>query len=104
MTEYGKLFDQWNDSNKPNYNVIVAKDLDRLQLLYKLSLLLTEDDQRRKVRFSKNRFLDFWSIRQDIQSNEVIRIFNLLIASNQSFVDVVKEKYDVQVATLQERI
>lgn len=104
LTEYGKLFDQWNDSNKPNYNVIVAKDLDRLQLLYKLSLLLTEDDQRRKVRFSKNRFLDFWSIRQDIQSNEVIRIFNLLIASNQSFVDVVKEKYDVQVATLQERI
>lgn len=99
LTEYGKLWDQWSDNAQPTYNVKVAKDLDRLQLLYKLLQLVTEN-----VKFSKNRFLDFWSLRLDIQTNEVIHIFNIIIAGNPTFVRIAKEKYNTKIVTLQERI
>jgi 5'-deoxynucleotidase YfbR-like HD superfamily hydrolase len=100
LTDYGKLWDQWNDTSKPSYNVMVAKDLDNLQLLYKLSAILI----KKEIRFSQNRFRDFWERRKDIKTNEVIRIFNILIARNQEFKDIVEKEYEILVTVLGERM
>lgn len=90
LTEYLSSWLDWEIQPVNNYNVRVAKDIDRIQMLYKLLVLL----QKGKADFTKDRFKDFWRA-----TDEGKNIFNLLIAADKGFVSIA-HTYQVEVHTI----
>ena len=58
MIDYLKLWNDWADKNSNNINVIIAKEIDKIQMLHKLLSLCDQN----KVRFTQQRFQDFFSV------------------------------------------
>ena len=82
----------WDNPNTENYNIKVAKDVDHIQMLYKLFILL----QAGNAKFSCDRVADFWKSANKIQTAEGKQIFNLIIASNVRFVQIA-QTYNINI-------
>lgn len=92
MIDYLKLWNDWADKNSRNINVMIAKEIDKIQMLYKLLSLINQG----KVKFTEKRFHDFFSAISNIKTNKAKAIYNHLIAKNKDFVDKAKEYgYDI---------
>lgn len=90
LTEYLKLWFSWDDQTITDYNIKIAKDIDKLQMLYKLLTLL----YKRELHLTRARFLDFWKAVNTIRTDEGKKIFNVIIANNRAFTETAQE-YDV---------
>ncbi len=92
LIDYLKLWNDWADKNSNNVNVIIAKEIDKIQMLYKLLSLCYQN----KVRFTQPRFHNFFSVISTIKTDKAKAIYNQLIADNEHFVIIAKEyKYDI---------
>ena len=87
MTEYLEMWNEWNDPSSNNINIRIAKEIDKIQMLYKLFVLITE----KKVCFSDQRVKDFCDSGNMIRTAEGKQIFNTIIALNQKFVKVAED-------------
>lgn len=95
MIDYLKLWNDWADKNSHNINVLIAKEIDKIQMLYKLLSLVSQD----KVEFTKKRFHNFFSAISNIKTDKAKMIYNQLIADNVEFVTIAK-KYEYDIVTL----
>ena len=77
MAEYYELWEIWC-SGGIDYNVRVAKDIDKIQMLYKLFKLIDKNEPR----LTKERVQDFWKSRLEIETDEGRAIFNLLVLND----------------------
>lgn len=87
LSEYFTLWEQWCASTEITYNIRIAKEIDTIQMLYKLMILLSE----KRVDLKPARVSDFWSTRNSINTPEGKAIFNKLIARNHSFQNTAYE-------------
>ena len=94
LSEYLYLWQEWHENNTTNINVTIAKEIDKIQMLYKMLRLL----QSEKINLSKARVKDFWKARNSIQSVEGKQIFNILIAKDE-FLNVLRA-YDITITPL----
>lgn len=92
LTDCLRLWLDWDNPNTENYNIKVAKDVDHIQMLYKLFILL----QAGNAKFSCDRVADFWKSANKIQTAEGKQIFNLIIASNVRFVQIA-QTYNINI-------
>ena len=99
MTKYLELWDAWNDEEKADYNIQVAKELDLIQMLYKLMQILLQLEQTGKSFFTKERIQEFWQSKSRIKTSEGKHIFNLLLASDGNLIPIA-QKYDLILAAL----
>lgn len=99
LLEYFQMWLDWynwcDQSTNSEYNITVARDIDRLQMLYKLLTLL----QNKSIELSKARFADFWQAAEMIRSQEVKEIFNIIIADNPAFHEAAKA-YDIELCRM----
>ena len=95
LTDYLRLWLDWDNRNTENYNIKVAKDIDHIQMLYKLFILL----QAGEAKFSLDRVKDFWKAANNIQTTEGKQIFNLIIASNTQFIPIA-QSYRINLRTI----
>ena len=78
LSDYLLLWEEWCDNSKNNYNIKIAKEIDKIQMLYKLTNLLYNGE----LHFTKSRIEDFWNSRNEIRTTEGKQIFNIIIANN----------------------
>ena len=95
MIDYLKLWNAWADKNSSNINVMIAKEIDKIQMLYKLLSLVCQN----KVKFTKERFYNFFSVISNIKTNKAKAIYTQLIANNADFVTIAKE-YEYNIVSL----
>lgn len=95
MIDYLKLWNDWADKNTNNINVVIAKEIDKIQMLYKLLSLLCQN----RVKFTKRRFYNFFSVISNIKTDKAKAIYNQLIVNNMDFVNVAKQ-YDYNIVAL----
>lgn len=86
MVDYFQLWESWC-SGAPDYNAQVAKDIDKIQMLYKLLKLLDAN----KPNLGTNRVQDFWKSRLDIKTSEGKAIFNLLVLNDPNAIRLGKQ-------------
>lgn len=95
MIDYLKLWNDWADNNSRNVNVMIAKEIDKIQMLHKLLSLVCQN----KVKFTKKRFHNFFSAISNIKTDKSKAIYNQLIANNEDFVAIAK-KYEYDIVAL----
>ncbi len=99
LLEYFQIWLDWynwcDQTATSEYNITVARDIDRLQMLYKLLTLL----HNKSIKLSKARFADFWGAVDTIRSNEVKEIFNIIIADDPVFRETAKT-YDIELCRI----
>lgn len=95
LIDYLKLWNAWADKNSSNINVMIAKEIDKIQMLYKLLSLVCQN----KVKFTKQRFHNFFSVISNIKTNKAKVIYNQLIANNVDFVTIAR-KYEYDIVAL----
>ena len=95
LMEYLYLWNEWSKIDTNDYNVKIAKEIDAIQLLYKLFTLISEG----RLSLTQERICDFWKASKKIQSREGKNIFNILIVKNPNFVETGK-KYNIDVKML----
>lgn len=92
MIDYLNLWNEWVDNNSKNINVIIAKEIDKIQMLHKLLSLCCKN----KVKFAQQRFHDFFSVISVIKTDYAKAIYNEIIVKNEHFVIIAREyKYDI---------
>lgn len=92
MIDYLRLWNDWSDKNSRNINVMIAEEIDKIQMLYKLLSLVCQN----KANFTQERFHDFFGAVSNIKTDKSKAIYNQLIANNEDFVTKAKEyKYDI---------
>ena len=91
MTTYLELWDAWSNEEKVDYNIQVAKELDLIQMLYKLMQILLQLKQTGESFFTKERIYEFWRSKSKIKTSEGKHIFNLLLASDGNLIPIAKE-------------
>lgn len=94
MVDYFQLWESWC-SGAPDYNAQVAKDIDKVQMLYKLFKLLDLNEPN----LGATRVQDFWKSRLDIKTSEGKTIFNLLVINDPNAVRVGKQ-YGISIGKL----
>ena len=99
MTKYLELWDAWSNEEKADYNISIAKELDLIQLLYKLMQLLLQMEQSGESFFTTGRIQEFWRSKSKIKTNEGKHIFNLLLASDTNLIPIAK-KYGLALTVL----
>lgn len=97
MPDYLDLWNAWCDEDKSDYNIIIAKELDIIQMLYKLLIILSTSKE--KALFSKKRVSEFWKAKQKIKTKEGKHIFNTIIAADEDLVHIASE-YGINVMAL----
>lgn len=85
MIDYLKLWDAWA-SNSDNINIRIAKEIDKIQMLYKLLMIIKE----RKAIFTEDRFHNFFEAVGGIRTQKGRSIYNKIIAHNSEFVELAK--------------
>ncbi len=95
MIDYLKLWNDWADRNSNNINVTIAKEIDKIQMLYKLLSLVCRDE----VEFTNKRFHNFFSAISNIKTDKAKAIYNQLIANNADFVAIAR-KYEYDIVAL----
>lgn len=92
MIDYLRLWNDWSDKNSRNINVMIAKEIDKIQMLYKLLSLVCQN----KADFTQKRFHNFFGAVSNIKTDKAKAIYNQLIADNEDFVTKAKEyEYDI---------
>lgn len=91
MTKYLELWDSWSNEEKVDYNVQVAKELDLIQMLYKLLQILVQLKQTGESFFTRERIREFWRSKSKIKTSEGKHVFNLLLASDENLISIAKE-------------
>ena len=95
LSEYFFLWEAWCDNSCGDYNILVAKDIDKIQMLYKMLLLLNSN----RVNLTESRVKDFWKARSEIKTTEGKDIFNILIAQDIRF-KAVAGRYSLVISEL----
>lgn len=85
LTGYLELWNEWQ-TNPSDTNTIIAKDIDKIQMIYKMLTLLMETD----INLQEERIKSFYKERKNIKSEEGRNIYDLLIKNNEKF----REKID----------
>lgn len=93
MTGGLRLWNLWKQSGSGDYNVRVAKDLDKVQMLYKLLELM----QSAHCVFSDSRIEDFWNSRNALSTKEGKHVFNIVVAQNQKWKKTA-ERYGLNIS------
>lgn len=87
LYDYLKLWLAWSDPTDNNYNVRIAREIDKIQMLYKLLILVKDEG----LKPTSDRFNDFWKAKLEIQSKEGKEIFDHLIMSDHAFQNILEE-------------
>lgn len=95
LSEYFFLWEAWCDSSHDDYNILIAREIDKIQMLYKMLFLLSKN----RVNLTGRRIEDFWKAKNCIRTKEGKRIFNILIAQDIE-LKVVAEKHNLSVSEL----
>lgn len=95
LSEYLFLWEAWCDNSRDDYNILVAKEIDKIQMLYKMLLLLNTN----RVNLTDRRIRDFWKAKNKIKTAEGKDIFNILIARDIRF-KAVAEKHNLSISEL----
>lgn len=86
LSEYFDLWEDWCD-NDDNYNIRIAKEIDCIQMLYKLLTLI----KNQTVELTEERIHDFWSARKRIKTLEGREIFDMLLINDPEFQEILKK-------------
>lgn len=89
LSEYLFLWEAWCNNSHEDYNILIAKEIDKIQMLYKLLKLLDEE----KVELTGDRIKDFWKAKSMIKTLEGKEIFNILIARNKRLKSVAEKNF-----------
>lgn len=87
LSDYFSLWEEWCDDSKNNYNIKIAQEIDKIQLIYKLINLLGKGE----LPLTKSRIEDFWNSRNEIRTPEGKQVFNLIIANNRSVQKIAEQ-------------
>lgn len=96
LSDYWQLWNEWHFNEHANTNVRIVKELDKVQLLYKLLRLLMKMDSEGINWLTKERALKLWSLKQDIKTDEVKKVFNLVISDDARYAKIAA-KYDLNI-------
>lgn len=91
MIDYLKLWDGWA-SNSNNINILIAKEIDKIQMLYKLLNIIKDG----KAIFTEERFKNFFNAVSTIRTSQGRSVYNRVIARNTEFVKIAKNyQYEI---------
>ena len=85
LSDYLLLWNEWSQTGDENGKI--AKEIDKIQMLYEL-LCLLKKAKKGEVSYTRSRIRDFWKDREKITTNIGKKIFNILIANNASFKEM----------------
>lgn len=88
LNEYYELWDEWKSDS---YNGKVAKDIDRLQRLFKMLQLLIQ----KEIEFTPARVKEFWNNDKKLLTEEGKYLYNVLIAHDSEF-DGIRMQYGLK--------
>lgn len=82
LTEYFGLWKKWE--KKEHCNAKIAKDIDKIQMVYKMLKLIRD----KKIHFTEERIKSFWRERDELLTDIGKHIYNILIANNSEFKEI----------------
>lgn len=95
LSEYFFLWEAWCDSGCDDYNILVAKEIDKIQMLYKMLVLLNVNE----IDLTIERVKEFWKSKNIIKTVEGKEIYNILIARETKF-KTIAERYGLSISEL----
>ena len=95
MIDYLRLWDGWA-SNSNDINIRIAKEIDKIQMLYKLLLILKEG----KAIFTEERFKNFFLAVGGIRTTQGRVVYNKVVARNIEFVKLAKQYYNYDIVEI----
>ena len=95
LSDYLFLWEAWCNSSRDDYNIRIAKEIDKIQMLYKMLLLLNTQT----VELTRKRIGDFWKSKNAIKTIEGKEIFNLLIVRDTK-IKAIAERYGLSISEL----
>ena len=84
LTDYLRLWKEW-ENDSPDINVRIAKDLDKIHMIYKMLKLLNETD----LPLKKERIQKFLAERKTIKTEEGKKIFEMIIIKNKEYKELI---------------
>lgn len=94
LSDCFNLWQEWCKDNSSDINIMIAKEIDRIQMLYKMLTLLSDN----RISLSAARVQDFWQSKNKILSVEGKCIFNMLIVEGE--FGHIAAKYGISISHL----
>lgn len=94
LTDIFSLWQEWCNDNGHNINISIAKEIDKIQMIFKMFSMLRDGE----IILTNARILNFWSEKNRIVTDEGKRIFNTIIANGR--FDEISAAYGIHISQL----
>lgn len=85
LTEYLQLWKEW-ELDRDDINIKIAKEIDKIHMIYKMLRLINETD----IILKEGRIKKFFAEKRNIKTELGKKIYDIIITSNKDFVELIK--------------